>query len=438
MYLKTPKRYSKGRQQRRSPISLRWLWLWVLTPIVVVVGIQLYRRRDEFAPPVQQAINSVVESVQSGVSTVIAPTATPTENPSAKLNSAENDWSEGRFEAAVNSYAAIVSALPNDVLVHNRLAFGLMMQGRDQEALTAAESAVTANPFSSDAWAYRALALDRNNKAGEAIASSLRALELDANNARAMAFLALAYYNDGEFELAKSTSDRALEIDSGSYEALNVRGVIAQSIDFDREAAKKYYQQAYDIAPRIPYLAVDLANILYTLGVSSGDTATINKNMDDAISILSDVIEVNPKNGLALFALGTLYFRGQGNFSQAAEMLNRCVDANPDSIDCNAYLGRVQSSLDDNESAIQHLQKAIDLGSQFPYYFFWLGRSQKALGLCTQALPNLHQGRELAVKADISDVVSAADDLIRECEAATGIISATPLPETTLEPTAAQ
>ncbi len=434
MYLKTPKRYSKN-QQRRSPISLRWLWLWILTPIVIVVGVQLYKRRDEFAPPVQQAISSVIESVQSGVSTVVAPTATATENPTAKLNSAENDWREGRIESAVNGYSVISSALPNDVTVHNRLAFGLLMEGRDQEALSASEAAVTANPFSSDAWAFRALALDRNDRTGEAIASALRALELDGNNARAMAFLALAYYSNGDFDLAQSTSDRAIEIDAGSYEALNVRGVIAQSIEYDRDAARKYYQQAYDIAPRIPYIAVDLANILYTLGVSSGDEATLNKNMDDAISILSDVIEVNPKNGLALFALGTLYFRGQGNFSQAAEMLNRCVDANPDSIDCNAYLGRVQSSLDDNESAIRHLQKAVDLGSQFPYYFFWLGRSQKSLGLCTQALPNLRQGRELAVKDDISDVVTAADDLIRECEAATGIISATATPEATIEAT---
>lgn len=436
MYLKTPKRYSKGKQ-RRSPLSLRWLWLWVLTPIVIVVGIQLYKRREEFAPPVQQAINNVIQSVQSGVSTVVAPTATATENPTAKLNSAENDWREGRIEAAVNSYEVIVSALPNDVTVHNRLAFGLMMEGRDIEALTAAETAVTANPFSSDAWAYRALALERNDRAGEAIASALRALELDSQNARAMAFLALAYYNDGEFDLAQSTSEQAIQIDSGSFEALNVRGVIAQSIEFDRDAARKYYQQAYDIAPQIPYLAVDLANILYTLGVSSGDEATLNQNMDDAISILSDVIEVNPKNGLALFALGTLYFRGQGNFSQAAEMLSRCVDANPDSIDCNAYLGRVQSSLDDNESAILHLQKAVDLGSQFPYYYFWLGRSQKSLGLCTQALPNLRKGRELAVEDEIDDVVSAADDLIRECEAATGIISATATPEGTAEATEA-
>ncbi len=436
MYLKTPKRYSKSKQ-RRSPLSLRWLWLWILTPAVVFAGMQIYQRRAEFAPPVEQAITNVIQSVQSGVSTVVAPTATATENPTAKLNLAENDWREGRIESAVNSYLVIANALPNDVTVHNRLAFGLIMQGRDDEALDAAESAVTADPFSADAWAIRALALDRNERAGEAIASSLRALELDANSARALAFLSLAYYTEGEYPLALSTSERALQVDPSSYEALNVRGVIAQSYEFDRDSARDYYQQAYDIAPRVPYVAVDLANMLYTLGVNSGDEATMNRNMEDAISILSDVIEVNPNNGLALFALGTLYFRGQGNFSQAAEMLSRCVDANPSSIDCNAYLGRVQSSMDNNQGAIEHLQKAVDLGSQFAYYHFWLGRSQKSLGLCSQALPNLRKGRELAVADDITDVVGAADELIRECESSLGIISATatPVAEVTAEAT---
>ena len=36
---------------------------------------------------------------------------------------------------------------------------------------------------------------------------------------------------------------------------------------------------------------------------------------------------------------------------------------------------------------------------------------------------------------DIVDVVGAADELIRECEASLGIISATPIPEATAEAT---
>ena len=39
MYLKTPKRYTQG--QRRSIFSLRWLWLWILTPVVVYCTLSL-------------------------------------------------------------------------------------------------------------------------------------------------------------------------------------------------------------------------------------------------------------------------------------------------------------------------------------------------------------------------------------------------------------
>lgn len=432
MYLKTPKRYTRG--QRRSPISLRWLWLWILTPIAIFLGAQIYNNRATFAPPVEQAINSVVQSVQSGISTVVAPTPLPTENPAQGLNLADLDWRDGRIESAVDSYQKIADSLPNDVTVHARLAFGLVMEGRNTEAMNAAESAVTANPFASDAWSIRALALDRNERYGEAIASALRALEIDPNNASAMAFLAQSYYNIGEYELARSTSDRALEVDPQNFEALNVRGVIAQGVEFDLLAAKDYYQQAHDIAPNLPYLAIDLANIIYGIGVNSGDDATSKQGLADAIGILSNVIEVNPSNAPALYWLGFLYFRGEGNFSQAAEMLRRCIDSNPESIDCNAYLGRVQAAQDDNEGAVEFLQKAIDLGSTSASHWFWLGRAQKALGRCEAAVPNLQKGRDLAQADDNGDVVAAAEELLRECQLPLGI---SPTIEPTLEESSA-
>ena len=56
---------------------------------------------------------------------------------------------------------------------------------------------------------------------------------------------------------------------------------------------------------------------------------------------------------------------------------------------------------------------------------------------CPDVLPNLRKGRELAVQDDITDVVGAADELIRECESSLGIISATATPavEATAEAT---
>lgn len=419
MYLRTPRRYTKG--QRRSPISLRWLWLWILTPIVVFAGVQIYNRRDEFGPPIHQTINTWLENAQSSIATAQAPTPLPTENPGNKLALAESDWREGRIEAAVENYQAALGAIPNDVRAHYYVTLGLLMAGRNQEALEAAEMTVTADPFSTDAWAVRAMALDRVDRYGEAIASALRALDLDPNNARALAFMAEAYLDNQDFELARSTVERALEIDPESFEALRVRGLVAQYLDFDRDAAKLYYQDAYDRAPNLPYLAIDLANVL----------AFGEQNYDDAISIVNDIVELNPQNSLALFALGNYYNYGPGNFSQASETLTRCVEANPQSISCNGLLGRVQMSLDNYPNAIEYLQQAIDLGSSNSYHYFWMGRAQKAQGQCAAAIPFLQKSLAMAQEQLVPDVVTASEDMLRECQVPVG--GDVPAPEATAE-----
>lgn len=427
MHLRTPKRYLRG--QKRSPISLRWLWLWVLTPIVVLVGLQIYRNRETLAPPVAEALAGIVNQAQNSLATVVAPTGTPTVNPADRLERAQIDWREGRIETAVNSYLDILDAVPNSVEVYYRAAFGLMMQGKYQDALRIAERTVTANPFSSDAWAVRAMALDRNNRYGESISSALRALEIDPNNARAMAFLAEAYLDNGNTELARSTADRALEVDPNSFEALRVRGLVAWLVEFDFVLAEDYFQQAYNAAPNLPYLGIELARMQMILGQVNGDS----QMLQDALALLSDVVEVNPKNALALFELGTYYFRIEGNFSQAAEFLRRCVDAAPNSILCQGLLGRVQISLEDNAGAILSLQKAIDLGSTNAYHYLWMGRAQRAVGNCPAAVPFLEEALERAQRTQQEDIITVSQDLLRECQVAMGIALPTPTPEATPE-----
>ena len=72
MYLRTPKRYQK---QTRHVFSLRWLWLWILTPMVTLSGMYLYENRAELAPPIQQAIEDAARNLQGGVATMTAPSS---------------------------------------------------------------------------------------------------------------------------------------------------------------------------------------------------------------------------------------------------------------------------------------------------------------------------------------------------------------------------
>src|SRR5690349_5567058 len=137
MYLRTPKRYTRG--QKRSPISLRWLWLWILTPIVAYFGIQIYQNLDVVRPPVENAIYNMVDKAQNSIATAAAPTALPTQDPSERLARADSNWKEGRIESAVQDYQAAVSGAPNDVEAYYRITFGLLQEGQNTQALDAAE-----------------------------------------------------------------------------------------------------------------------------------------------------------------------------------------------------------------------------------------------------------------------------------------------------------
>jgi tetratricopeptide (TPR) repeat protein len=407
MYLRTPKRYTRG--QRRSPVSLRWLWLWILTPIVVYFGIQIYQNRDIIAPPIQEAISNVVDSAQDSLSTVNAPTPLPTQDPTERLNRADDNWTNGRIEAAISDYQSILASTPNEVQPFYRVTLGLLMEGKLDDALEMAERTVTADPFSADAWSIRAMALDWNGRYGEAIASALRALELNPDSARAMAYLAEAYLDSGNDERARETVERAIEIDPNSYEAYRIRALIYQTVDFDNDAARADFQQAYDLAPNLPQQAIDLSKVLITVIPDQPDYET-------PIGILRDVIELNPQNSIALYWLGFYYYSGQGDPQQALDYLSRCTQSNPESIECQGLLGRVQMALNDNASAIEALQRAINLDTPNPRHYLWMGRAHIAMGDCTTAIPFLQKAYEMGTETDEEAATAAADNLA-ECQA---------------------
>lgn len=433
MQIKTPKRYAR-RGRRHNLISVRSLLIWIIVPVLIFIGIGIYENREMFAPQVNELVGGLVDEAGNRIEDINAPPPTPTRDPSTDLQRASDAWARGSIQEAVNLYQRNIESLPNDLSTHYRLTFGLIMQGRLQEAVTAAENVVTADPFSADAWAIRSMALNRAGRNGEAVASAQRALEiatvsaveenpeLAPTRARAQAFLAEAYLNLGRTEIASTLVDQALETYPDSFEAYQIRGRVNQEVNFDLEAALADYRTAYELAPNLIYLGIWLAR-MERQGF---------QNYEAALDLYQDIAEQNPDNTQVLFELGDHYLRVEGNFTEAASYLSRCVNADSNNAACHYLLGRTMIQQERIIEALEVFQKAIELDPQNGYAYYWHAEANIRLGQCPQAMPYLQDGYQIAQDAEDDLLIESFVASLQQC-GSTLVPTATPEPEITPE-----
>ncbi len=416
MYLRTPKRYQPGRRRRLHLFSTRWLWLWILTPLVILGGWFVYEQRDQLGPPVRQFISDTVDQARGGIATIVAPTALPTSDPADHIVRGDNAWNQGAIEQAVSEYRIAASGAPNDVRVHYRYTYGLLINGDNATALSAAEDTVTANPFSADAWAIRALALERNGRYAEAVASALQSLALEPNNATALAFMSETYLDADKPAQAEEKANQAVNANPDSPEAHYARGRWNAESNFDRVTALEDFQIAHDLAPNLPQVLVDMAQTNF----GQGDSAL-------ALDQLTQVIESNPSNLNALYMLGYIENQANGDASKAEDYLNRCIQVDPANIPCLVYLAGIKS-FSDQTAAAELYQRVIDAGTTNPLYYLRAGRTYANINDCQRATPLLRTGYQMEQQADEPDGerLAAFQEYMSQC----GVLSV-PLPQTT-------
>ena len=407
MNLRIPKRYRRG--QRRNLFSLRWLWLWLLTPVALYAGLYILQNREQFAPVVEERFDQFIGDAERVLATALAPTPLPTEDPGVRLRLADAAWQRGAIGEAATLYGELVPTLPNDVELHQRLALALVMDGRLAEALEVAENAVTADPFNADAWALRALVLDRNGDFTTALVSARHALDLAGEAqpaaARAGAYLAEALFDLGHHERAFSTVNSALQENPDSPEALRVRAHINEYARFDYEAALADLQRARELAPHLPYIIIDLARLHnYRFG-----------DVDTSIALLADIIDLNPRNTIALLELGTVYLRVLGDYGRSIEYLSRCIESNPRHQSCQYWLGRAQMNGKQYSEAAASFRRAIDIGPDDPRHYWWTANADASQGNCTAAVPWLQRGYRLAQEQGDEVLTGEFEFLMSNC-----------------------
>lgn len=427
MQLNTPKRYRAGKRQKRHMVSsLRWLWLWLLTPLIVFAGYQIYEQREQLGPPVREFIADRVSDAQSGIATAVAPTPLPTADPGQRIARADALWLQGSVETALTEYEQAKRGAPNDVRVFYQYTYGLLIEGRAEEALAAAEQTVTANPFSSDAWAIRAFALTRNDRHPEAVASALQALSLNPNNATALAYMALAYVNAGLPSMAEQTLERALEIDAENPDVYYVRGQWNNLANYDQAAYQNDLQTAHELAPNLPHIAVELAWADW--GVEQADVG---------LERLEEVIELNPNNLDALFALGFFWMATYGDANKARDYIGRCVTSDPVNVSCLSYLATIQLNSNELDDALQTYRQLMNTAPTDPIHYLRAGRTYASAGSCNVASPWLQQGYQMELERaePNTERLAAFEEFLIQCGVPiTRVYSAPDSAEATTEP----
>ena len=414
-----PKRADyRGRERvsamARGGCCLRRLLIWTVLLALIVGGYQLYLRREQFRPPVQEAVGEALGQVEAWVATQRAPTATPPPSLLSQARRAEEAWQGGFMEDATEQYALLVDTFPNEASIYQRLARGQLALDRYAAGHTAAQQAITADPYSSQSWALLALALIRDERPAAAISNALQALFLNEEHTEARAYLAEAYAALGQTDRAFALIKQALAQDGENAEAMRVYGQLLAEADFDFLAAQAELERAYDRAPHLPSFALALAN----------NQIRLNEH-EDALSTLLELLDRNPSHSGALYWLGFIYNSVFGNPERANEYLTRCVEVAPEDRACRFYLGRMQKDrLGQFGEAALHLERVIELGSEDPRVYYHAADTYRYLSECARALPLIEQGYALAIEQEYDKIYENIfldfDFLLGECRVASG------------------
>ncbi len=390
MYLRTPKRYTvKG--SKRPLISLRWLWLYLLAPIVIVVGALAWDMRADLS----QNIGGVLSRIK--LPQINAPTATPT-LPAADLKARIGSAMEaGNVNDAIEAMRSYADSVPNETTWHAALAQTLIMRshGADQkmieQANQAGQAAINANPEAVDGWVTQAFVLDWSDQSQAALSYALRAKDLGDSTGMTNAVLAGIYRTLRDPKQAAALADEAIKLNPNLAYAYYVKAQLASDEGANKQALG-LYKQAWEIARNnrmqwSGYIADTLAQAYL-----------FDKQPDQAVAVLNDALQRDKDDPALYYRLAMVYYN-KGEFDgKASEYAQTCLDHNQAYAPCHGLMAKLQYIGKRYEAAAQSAQRAIELGIPETSVYWYGGDAYYKLNKCPEAILMFRAGLTLAEK----------------------------------------
>lgn len=423
MYLKTPKKYAA--KSRRRLLNLKWLWLYILFPVIVIPAALAW----QFRVPISTSIGEWVgRNLKMEFN---PPTPTPT-IPAADLQARFVSYVQtGSMRNAIAALTSLAEARPNDVEVYARLTRMLLSRDDSQPgreaALVAAQGALNANPEAAEGWVMVGMALNALDRPGEALPYLLRARDFDSRSPAMLATLAETYDLLGRSDRALPLIDDAIEAAKAMSQvdvitlayAYVVKGRILLATSGDE--AVRAFEEAWRVAQTEQ--TMPLGYIAQWLWSYYFNTDAITKIVD-VMTIASDRDKDDPINP---YLLGRTYLK-TGDNNRALVALERCRDLDPNQVKCLRWLGTMMYRNNNLQRAAELGLRAVELGTDDPGAYLVAGASLAFTSRCAEALPVLQEGLTLAEKSPTyQQLVPQFRDALRSC-GGSGVTFASPTP----------
>ncbi len=438
MYLRTPRRYTpKGR--RRSSINLRWLWLYILVPLLLIPLVLVWDYRDVVRNEIDAWIRS--HPVNLNPST---PTVTIAPKDYAKILS--DSFQSGRIDRYISLLKSFaIEVAPNDASVSSILAQLIILRSayssdpnpaKLEEALKIAQQAINANPEVADGWITMALVLDWSSKPQDALPYALHAKDLDDKDPMMLAVLGEIYHDLKRDDVASKLIDQAIAAAQAANpvnraalsHAYYVKAKILTVTSVEGQDAIEAYAMAWAAASNDPpdptiavgYIASDLS-INY-----------MNQGKPElAMSVVSKAIERDRDDPLLAYRMGMIYLN-RGDPNKALVYFNTCHDLDLNQPRCLWQLAVIAYREQNYNQALDFLRKIIDQDSKDVNVYLLAGKSYIAVNQCDSAIPVLQNGIGFAEDAQDRAALEAA---LQQCGVSAGLATEAPTAAATADAT---
>ena len=314
-------------------------------------------------------------------------------------------FGRGEYEASVASFEETLALDPRVETAHLLLARGLMKLGRNEEAITALEAYLRLVPRSAEGFfrlGQAHLELQQYEKAKERYHETLEANPDYVPAWEGLAAVSRQLGQQGEEERCRAKL-KELKTSAPEQESLQPenpddrKSLLASAALAHTDVGKVYYAFLYaEEAERHWLRAAELHPLDTVSRQMLVDSYSAQGRLDDALLILRQLAEIEPRNVLYFNNVGALSFQ-LGQIDLAEEAYRKVQQLAPQSHAGFAALAEVLLRTNRNIAEANELaKKAVELAPIAKNYYL-LGSSHAQLGNGGEALEALQRAAELDV-----------------------------------------